>query len=578
MRPWPGAGCPQMFGPPAAQPSSSHALPATRPLIMRSTTRPLAARAPVKRQPGECAPQRPASSAASVALLPGGWVAQPPAERFPHVPQRAAQRPQAPESARCPRRGAGPASNAQRPRPPRRRRYRLAQARNTSKAARACRRHWRVRLSGVTPALGAPAARGLVSSWLRPRAGSPSVARRQKARGASSLASSFILRQAPLEPRPPARWLVEPARFCTQAPAPPRPSAPSRHPARRDRGRGPSEIRNRGCQDHAPSSKCHEGGVPGGLRASRSVKADLHHAACTRNSDKIGGAEARTSSQSAARSMKCTSRSVKPAPAARPLQRTASAASAARQRAHRRTRDIPATGPFPEVKWGEASSEVSFKRPHPARGPAWRATHYQPINRGLPNTSRRPARALDSREASAARAGCRPFGHEPAAVACPSRRRLPCRSRCSGMDLDLSIGFCVGKAPVSAPRGGLHASRLVPPCIRRTGLADRSHEHSHCDVCVHFSGQRRLAARLRRPSGKPVLVVRVAPTRPQIILPHAGLAAGPSPASGVLPSSRDLTVRPEACAAKSGHNPASGRARHRAASRHSGRYGFRGAK
>jgi hypothetical protein len=50
------------------------------------------------------------------------------------------------------------------------------------------------------------------------------------------------------------------------------------------------------------------------------------------------------------------------------------------------------------------------------------------------------------------------------------------------------------------------------------GLADRSHEHSHCDVCLHFSG----CAGSPPPAAvisKPVLVVRVAPTRPEIILP-----------------------------------------------------------
>jgi hypothetical protein len=50
------------------------------------------------------------------------------------------------------------------------------------------------------------------------------------------------------------------------------------------------------------------------------------------------------------------------------------------------------------------------------------------------------------------------------------------------------------------------------------GLADRSHQHSHCDVCVHFSGCAG-SPPLATAIGKPVLVVRVAPTRPQIILP-----------------------------------------------------------
>jgi len=50
------------------------------------------------------------------------------------------------------------------------------------------------------------------------------------------------------------------------------------------------------------------------------------------------------------------------------------------------------------------------------------------------------------------------------------------------------------------------------------GLADRSHQHSHCDVCVHFSGCAG-SPPLATAIGKPVLVVRVAPTRPEIILP-----------------------------------------------------------
>src|SRR5260370_33141645 len=51
------------------------------------------------------------------------------------------------------------------------------------------------------------------------------------------------------------------------------------------------------------------------------------------------------------------------------------------------------------------------------------------------------------------------------------------------------------------------------------GLADRSHEHSHCDVCVHFGG----CAGSPPPAtaiGKPGLVVRVAPAPPAIHLPH----------------------------------------------------------
>ena len=50
------------------------------------------------------------------------------------------------------------------------------------------------------------------------------------------------------------------------------------------------------------------------------------------------------------------------------------------------------------------------------------------------------------------------------------------------------------------------------------GLGDRSHEHGHCDVCVHFSGSGGSSPHAVTIS-KPVLVVRVASTRPEIILP-----------------------------------------------------------
>ena len=50
------------------------------------------------------------------------------------------------------------------------------------------------------------------------------------------------------------------------------------------------------------------------------------------------------------------------------------------------------------------------------------------------------------------------------------------------------------------------------------GLTDRSHEHSHCDLCVHFSGSTGSPAQ-PKVVGKPVLVVRVAPSRREIVLP-----------------------------------------------------------
>ncbi len=50
------------------------------------------------------------------------------------------------------------------------------------------------------------------------------------------------------------------------------------------------------------------------------------------------------------------------------------------------------------------------------------------------------------------------------------------------------------------------------------GLADRTHEHSHCDLCLHFSGSAGSAAQPKA-LGKPVLVSRVAPSRREIVLP-----------------------------------------------------------
>jgi hypothetical protein len=55
------------------------------------------------------------------------------------------------------------------------------------------------------------------------------------------------------------------------------------------------------------------------------------------------------------------------------------------------------------------------------------------------------------------------------------------------------------------------------------GLGDRNHEHSHCDLCVHFSGSAGSPAKATLAS-KPVLVVRVAPTPPQLCLPTRSVA------------------------------------------------------
>ena len=65
------------------------------------------------------------------------------------------------------------------------------------------------------------------------------------------------------------------------------------------------------------------------------------------------------------------------------------------------------------------------------------------------------------------------------------------------------------------------------------GLGDRTHEHSHCDLCLHFSGSAGSAAPPKL-VGKPVLVERVAPPRRAIILPTrspvgAHLPRGPPP-------------------------------------------------
>lgn len=50
------------------------------------------------------------------------------------------------------------------------------------------------------------------------------------------------------------------------------------------------------------------------------------------------------------------------------------------------------------------------------------------------------------------------------------------------------------------------------------GLAVGGQEHVHCDLCVHFSGT---AGSPPPPAvlAKPVLVVRVLPARPQVLLP-----------------------------------------------------------
>ena len=50
------------------------------------------------------------------------------------------------------------------------------------------------------------------------------------------------------------------------------------------------------------------------------------------------------------------------------------------------------------------------------------------------------------------------------------------------------------------------------------GFDDRGHEHSHCDLCVHFSGTAGapVAAAV---IGKPVLVIRTLPAPVALLLP-----------------------------------------------------------
>ena len=60
------------------------------------------------------------------------------------------------------------------------------------------------------------------------------------------------------------------------------------------------------------------------------------------------------------------------------------------------------------------------------------------------------------------------------------------------------------------------------------GLADRGHEHEHCDLCVHFSGSAGSPAQAKV-IAKPVLVVRAILTPALLLLPV------PSPVGAHLP-------------------------------------------
>ena len=69
-------------------------------------------------------------------------------------------------------------------------------------------------------------------------------------------------------------------------------------------------------------------------------------------------------------------------------------------------------------------------------------------------------------------------------------------------------------------------------------LGDRGHEHSHCDLCVHFSGSAGSPAS-PKVVGKPVLVCRVAPLRRELVLLTRSplgnyLPRGPPPALALI--------------------------------------------
>ena len=49
-------------------------------------------------------------------------------------------------------------------------------------------------------------------------------------------------------------------------------------------------------------------------------------------------------------------------------------------------------------------------------------------------------------------------------------------------------------------------------------ISDRAHEHSHCDLCVHFSGSAGAPAQTKV-VGKPVLLIRTAALPAGILLP-----------------------------------------------------------
>ena len=69
-------------------------------------------------------------------------------------------------------------------------------------------------------------------------------------------------------------------------------------------------------------------------------------------------------------------------------------------------------------------------------------------------------------------------------------------------------------------------------------IGDRGHAHTHCDLCVHFSGSAGSPSSAKV-VGKPVLAVRLAPERPAIVLiarspVGAHLPRGPPASSPIL--------------------------------------------
>ena len=80
---------------------------------------------------------------------------------------------------------------------------------------------------------------------------------------------------------------------------------------------------------------------------------------------------------------------------------------------------------------------------------------------------------------------------------------------------DLGTGLCRSRLLAIVAAVALIGCTAV---FSAHGLGERSHENSHCDLCLHFSGS---AGSLSQPKivGKPVLVTRAAPPPTEIIQP-----------------------------------------------------------